>query len=234
MRRTERVLVYSTLVVALAALVGQAGGLGLVRSAAANPAGAPPVVEAAKLATCDIYQLVERMVESDQYKPAQVSEQERVKTQLKPMEDELEREQKELQAADPKEPGAQEKFRKFQSNREEYVTRRQAAADGYSDLVASQFAEAYGKVCIETKKVANSLGYGYVMAQKKGEIKAHNPQQLVEEFLSRHVPVAPDGVDITEQVRAAMKLPEKAATPSASVPDTAPAGTSPTTETPKK
>jgi Skp family chaperone for outer membrane proteins len=193
--------------------------------------------DAAKIATCDVYQLVERLVESEQYMPARSGEQERIKAQLAPYESQLETMQKELQASDPKDPAAQEKFKTFQAKREEYMGKRQAAADGYTDLVTGQFGDAYQKICAEAKKVATSLGYTYVVAHKKGEIRAHDPRQLVEEFLSRPMSIAPEGVDITEQVRSAMKLPEKAAAGSDSspllptTPSTTPA-TPPSTPTP--
>ena len=209
MRRNERVIAYSALSVSLIALAGHAAGFRVV-----SPAGATSSIAAtpdpARIATCDVYQLVERMVESEQYMPARNSEQERVKSQLVPYETQLEAMQKELQALDPKDAGAQEKFKTFQGKREEYMAKRQAAADGYTDLVTGQFSDAYTKICAEARKVGTSLGYTYVMAHKKGEIRAHDPRQLVEEFLSRPVAVSPEGVDITEQVRASMKLPEKA------------------------
>lgn len=210
MRHNERLIAYSALSVALIALAGHTAGFRIV-----SPAGAGSSVlaapDSAKIATCDVYQLVERMVESEQYMPARNVEQERVKAQLVPYENQLETMQKELQASDPKDPGAQEKFKTFQAKREEYMAKRQAAADGYTDLVTGQFSDAYAKITAEARKVAASLGYTYVLAHKRGEIRAHDPRQLVEEFLSRPVSVSPEGVDITEQVRNAMKLPEKSA-----------------------
>ncbi len=208
MRSTERLIAYTALTCSVVALAGHAAGFRVVAPAGASAPLAAP--DSARIATCDVYQLVERMIESEQYRPAQAAEQERVKAQLVPFETRLEAMQQELQASDPKDPAAQEKFKTFQAKREEYMARRQAAADGYSDLITGQFSDAYTKICAEARKVAASLGYTYVMAHKKGEIRAHDPRQLVEEFLSRPVSVAPDGVDITEQVRNAMKLPEKA------------------------
>lgn len=191
-----------------AALALHASGYRLVAAAGASSRSAAPP-EAARIATCDVYQLVERMIDSDQYIPARNVEQERVKGLLSPFEADLEKMQKELQAADPKDPAAQEKFKAFQTKREEYMAKRQQAADGYTDLVTGQFADAYTRIAAEARKTAESLGYTHVIAHKRGDIRAHDPRQLVEEFLSRPITVAPDGTDITEQVRAVMKLPDK-------------------------
>lgn len=223
MRRTERVIAYSALAVALIAVVGQSAGLRMGAPAVGAPMGAAP--ESARLATCDIYSIVERLVESDAYAPARNIEQERVKARLAPMEDELKRLdsenaklREELSGADSKDPGAQMKLKTYNANQSEFESKikpynelKAQLADGYSSLIVGQFAEAYQRVLAEAKKIAEEKGFTHVIAQKRGEISARNPQQLVEEFLARPISVSPADADITEAVRVSMKLPEKAA-----------------------
>ena len=74
MRRPERLIACSALAVSLLALAGHTAGFRIVAPAGASStlAAAP---DAARIATCDIYQLVERMVESPQYTPARDAEQ---------------------------------------------------------------------------------------------------------------------------------------------------------------
>jgi Skp family chaperone for outer membrane proteins len=232
MRSIERILAYTLTGAAVGALVLNSAGLRVLPSAAATPTA--PAPDPARVATCDVYQLVERMVEGAPYEPARTAEAERAKTLLAPLEEELGKLQKELEAANSQDPAAQAKFKTFQTKRDDYTSKRQAAEESYRGLVTGQFGDAYAKVCAETKKTANSLGYGYVVAQKKGDIKARNPQQLVEEFLSRPMPVSPDGADITEQVRAALKLPEKAAVPATTPANAIPPTTPTSPEAPKK
>lgn len=184
----------------------------LPRAIAGVPSAAPA---AASIALCDVYALIERHVESDQFRPARDAEQERIKSQLMPMETELEAMQKDLQSANPQDPAAQAKFGMFQQKREEYQQRRQQLLDTYSELVAKQFAQSLTQVSAEAKKVATELSYSHVISQKTSEMIAKDPRQLVEEFLSRPFAAYPAETDITEKVREAMKLPKTPITPPA-------------------
>jgi hypothetical protein len=225
MRRTERVVAYSALAVALIAVVGQSAGLRFGSPAVAAPVPAAPAPDSARLATCDIYALVERLVESDAYAPARNIEQERIKARLAPMEEDLKKIdsenaklREELAGADSKDPNAQMKLKTYNANQADFESKikpyneqKAQLAETYSALIVGQFTEAYQKVIIEAKKTATEKGFTYVVAQKRGDLTARNPQQLVEEFLARPISVAPADSDITEAVRVSMKLPEKAA-----------------------
>lgn len=195
----------------------------------AAPVSAPPA--SALIALCDVYALIERQVESDQFRPARDSEQERIKAQLTPLEAELETLQKDLQTANPQDPAAQAKFGTFQQKRDDYQKRRQELLDAYSELIAKQFAQALTQVSAEAKKVATELGYTHVISQKTSEMIAKDPRQLVEEFLSRPFAAYPAETDITEKVREAMKLPKAPPTPAAApapaAPPPTPAATTP-------
>ena len=118
--------------------------------------------------------------------------------------------QKELQAASPQDPAAQEKYKVFNSKRDEYGAKRQTLIAEYNQLLAAQFVEAYGKVCAEAKNQGTLLGYTYVLAHKRSEMKGTEPLAIVEDFLARPVILAPESAEITEQVRVAMKLPDAA------------------------
>lgn len=223
MRQIERVV--------MCALVG--AGMGIAgfsfmatsRTASGDARSFAP--EAAKIATCDVYFLVEKLVDTDQYAPARTAEQDRIKqalapleTELASMEKDLESMQRDLQNANPQDVAAQSKYQGFQEKRgiyqtktTEYGQRRQQLFDGYSELIAGQFADAYKKVSAEMKRIADERGFTYVLAQKTGDIKAREPRALVEEFLSRPVTIAPADADITEAVRTSLKLPERGAAP---------------------
>jgi hypothetical protein len=238
MQRTERVIAYSALAVALIAVVGQSAGLRLGSPATAAPVAPAPAPESARLATCDIYSLVERLVESDSYAPARNIEQERIKAKLSPMEDELKRIdaenaklREELTGADPKDPNAQMKLKTYNTNQADfeakikpYNEQKGQLSEAYSALIVGQFTEAYQKVIAEAKKIATDKGFTYVVAQKRGEVQARNPQQLVEEFLARPVSVSPADTDITEAVRVSMKLSDKPAGTSPLSPASGPTG----------
>lgn len=228
---TERFVTYTALglsVVALGTVLVSrtpiSGVFGSVAIAAPMATPAPSL-----LASCDVYQLVERMIESPEYLPARSSEQERIRALLLPLETELAGLERELQTANPQDPAAQEKYKAYQTKREEYGAKRQSAEQGYSELVSSQFVKAFVAVTNETKRMSKELGYTHVIAQKTGDIAAKEPRQLVEEFLSRPLVAGPEGIDITEAVRSALKLPVASspatpATPAVPTPE-APAST---------
>ncbi len=190
------------------------------RAMAASAAAAP---QPASIAVCDVYAIIERHVESDQFRPARDADQERIKTALSPLETELDTLQRELQTANPQDPAAQAKYQAFQQKRDAYQLRRQELLDQYSELVAKQFGESLQQVSAEARKVATELGYSHVIAQKTGPMTAKDPRQLVEEFLSRPFAVFPNETDITAKVRYATKPPNAAATPGEVAPSTPPA-----------
>lgn len=205
MQRTERVVMYTLLAASLFAVAGQGFGSRFGRAEASPaPAAAP---DTARIASCDIYQLVERMVEGSSYLLARNAEQERIRTVLRPMEIELDKMQVDIRAGSPEDPVTAQKMRLFEARRKEYGEKSEEESRTYAKVVTGHFTDAYGKVAAEAKKVADSLGYTHVLAQKRGELIATNPQQLIEEFLSRPLAVSPEGTDITERVRTAMKLP---------------------------
>lgn len=229
MRRSERLIAYSALAALTLAVVGQSTGLRLGSTAAASPAApAPAAPDAAKIATCDIYSLVQTLIASDQYKPAQNIEQERIKARLAPIEEELRtidlqnaKLREELSGADSKDAAVQEKLRTynasaqaFESKLQPYNKLKSELADAYAIFVVGQFYDAHQRITAEAKRIATAAGYTHVIAQKEGDMSgARDPQQLVEDFLARPIVMAPENSDITESVRTAMKLPEKAATP---------------------
>lgn len=246
MRRSERVIVYSLLV--LCAAGATFGGRGLLsgnRAVAApqpetttpatptTPAASAPSAPStpsappapATIATCDIYLLIERTLETDAHAKVIKNAEEAIKTALTPVEEELGRLQTELttmrdelQKASPQDPGAQLKFNDFEAKRQAfdakvqaYNTNKSEKATEYTNLVGTHFVLAYQQVNDEAAKVAKARGFTYVVAQKSGKIVATDPRRLIEEFLSRPVTIQPAGSDITEAVRIAMNLPEKSA-----------------------
>lgn len=205
MRCKERVAVYALLAGCFgAALAGSGALLGPAsRAVAVAPAETAP----AKVAICDFYLLVERLVDTDTYAAPRKAEEARIAGILSPLENELNTMNIELQNANPNDPAVQERYRAFETKRSDYMARRQDLSDAYSRIVSSQFVEAYEKVVAETRRIAEQQGYTYVAAHKSGRITATEPRRLVEDFLARPLPIVPEGADLTEQVRMAMNLP---------------------------
>lgn len=230
MRTSERLVVYGLLAVAL---VGASRGLpSLTPSASAvQPAPAPAAdAVAAKLATCDVYALVEKLVDTEAYVPARKSEEARITALLEPGQNELQRLQAELQQINPQDAAAQaaaqQKYQAFETKRQAFNTQREQLAADYTKLVSSQFIDAYTKIAAEARRVATQRGYTHVISQKSGPMLATDPRRLVEDFLARPMTVVPEGSDLTEAVRVAMKLPELTVKPEAA-PTTPPQANTP-------
>jgi hypothetical protein len=205
MTTRERLFVYGALLACIIlALRPQ-----FASSAAASTRGtlnAEPV--AARIATCDIYEIVEKLVTGDRFEGPRKAEEERIRLRMKPLEDELIALENELKEADPKDEAAQEKARTFQRKRTEFALLRGKSQQDFTDFVAKQYVEAFEEARSSAAAISERLGYTHVIASRTSEkeIKATDPERLIEAFLGRPITVAPEGSDITEDVKEDLKL----------------------------
>lgn len=224
MHRTERLVIYAALaaclVLGLRAAQTPPANAGqqptqppttpATPAAAAAPApAAPPAPPApAIIATCDVYDLIEKLVISDRYEPARQGEEARIRDRLKLIEDELLAMEEALKNADPADPAAQLKAGDFQKRRNDYSLLRGQAQQDFTDFVASQYIHAYDEVRKAVAKVAAELGCTHVISSRSDErtITATDPERLVEAFLGRPMVFAPTGTDISEAVREELKI----------------------------
>lgn len=208
MRRGERVLVYGGLVIALAAALG--GRLPALPAAAASlprsASRAEPVE--ARIATCDVYQIADKLIESDRYQPRLKEEQERLKAQLKPLEDELRQIQERGNAMDPQAEETRALFIEFQRKQQEFQQKVRESEIAYQNFLGSLYVEAYEAAKTAAQNVAEDLGYNYVLASRKTDLKIETTEinQVVQAVLARPVLKAPEGADITEDVIKDLKL----------------------------
>ncbi len=202
MNTRERLFVYS----ALAACVILALRPQFASTADASPRPDEPV--SARIATCDVYEIVEKMVVGDRYEAPRKAEEERIRLKLKPLEEELAAMEAELKEADPKDEAAQDKARTFQRKRSEFALLRGKSQQEYTDFVAKQYVDAFEEVRTSAAAISERLGYTHVIASRTAEkkIKATDPERLIEAFLGRPMTVAPEGSDITDEVKADLKL----------------------------
>jgi len=207
MKTRERLFVYGALLACIIlALRPQFAATAAASTRGEEARAAEPV--SARIATCDVYELVEKFVTGDRFDAPRKAEEERIRLRMKPLEDELIALENELKEADPKDEAAQEKARTFQKKRSEFALLRGQAQQEYTDFVAKQYVDAFEEVKSSAAAVAERLGYTHVIASRTAEkeIKTTDPERLVEAFLGRPVTVAPEGSDITEEVKADLKL----------------------------
>lgn len=220
MQRTERIMIYAVLAMCLVlgfraaqtppASAGQPPtpttppANSPVTPAAAAPQSPDPAAapSPAIIATCDVYDLIEKMVISDRYEPARRGEEARIRDRLNLIEDELLAMEEALKNADPADPAAQAKAAVYQKRRNDYSLLRGQAQQDFTDFVASQYIHAYDEVRKAVAKVAAELGYTHVISSRSDErtITATDPERLVEAFLGRPMVFAPKGTDISNLV----------------------------------
>lgn len=213
MHRTERLVIYAALAICL--VLGLRAAQTPPASASQPPTPTPPATADAPappsaaappapaiIATCDVYDLIEKMVISDRYEPARQGEEARIRDRLKLIEDELLAMEEALKNADPADPAAQAKAGDYQKRRNDYSLLRGQAQQDFTDFVASQYIHAYDEVRKAVAKVAAELGYTHVISSRSDErtITATDPERLVEAFLGRPVVFAPKGTDISALV----------------------------------
>lgn len=206
MKTKERLFVYG----ALLACVILALRPQFASSAAAAPRAelAPREPVSARIATCDVYEVVEKLVAGDRFEAPRKAEEERIREKMKPLEEELTALESELKEADPKDEAAQEKARTFQKKRTEFSLLRGKAQQDYTDFVAKQYVQAFEEVKVSAAAISERLGYTHVIASRTSEktIKATDPERLVEAFLGRPMTVSPANSDITDDVKDDLKL----------------------------
>ncbi|MBX3403577.1 MAG: OmpH family outer membrane protein [Phycisphaeraceae bacterium] len=218
MQRTERIMIYAVLAVCLVL------GFRAAQSAPANagqPTAPPPIAEApaaagrsdddpapARIAMCDIYDLIEKLVVGDRFEATRKAEEERIRQRLKPLEDDISALESQLKLDDPDDPAAQARARDYQKRRNDYSLLRGQAQQDFNDFVARQYIEAYDKVRAAAAEVAGRRAYTHVIASRHADraITATDPERLVESFLGRPVVVAPAESDITAEVAAGLNL----------------------------
>jgi Skp family chaperone for outer membrane proteins len=191
--------------------------LAATRMLPANPPAppAPPTPPVpATIATCDVYAVVEALVETEAYLPMRKSEEARITAILQPLEADLKSREGALRLMNPQDPKAQEMAAEFEQRRQAFTARAQQLSSEYTAMVGRQFVDAYTRATAAARGVATQRGFSHVLNVKSGPIIAGDnpdPRRLIEDMLARPVLIAPDGsaADLTAAVRAALNLPEK-------------------------
>lgn len=162
-----------------------------------------------KIAVCAAVKIVDELMDSDRYKPARAEMEDALrKEKLEPIVTEGRELQKSLEGMardDPKFAETREKLMRLQRDAER-ATRE--VAQKIEAKVAEQLVECYGLVRASAAAVAAQQGYTHVLSSGGSEEppKTEVVLELVRDFLSRPVLVAPEGNDISDDVRRDLKI----------------------------
>lgn len=176
-----------------------AGGAAAMKAAEAEPA---------RVAVCDVYGVIEKLLETDRFKPDREAEEKSAQDALQPLHDELTQLQQQLQNANPEDEATQETYRQFQAKRREYEQKAAEIQARVRKFMSKQFIDAYAMAKTSADAVAEDMGYDYVIASRgiDEEIKSDDPERIVQAVLARPVVKMPEGADITPDVKADLKL----------------------------
>lgn len=225
MNKVERLFVYGGITLAVALGLGWRG-VGEAAHAQGGSSAPAPV----KIGVLDTLMIVERLVDSDRYKPARESFQKDAAEKLSKSQaefGELESKFRSLPEDSPEKPGIIEKAQALRAQDE---TTRNSVEKFNTD----QIAEAY-RVVIETAgKIADARGYTHIMGSRTDTqlVRSPNVQGAVQEMLARPMLKMPAGDDLTADVMRDLKIEAKAPD-AAPAPAPSPAPAAPT-EAPKK
>lgn len=199
MSKLERMFVYGILVALSLAVVRGHGAGGEAHAAGVTAREPAP----AKIATCDVYAVMQVLVESDRYKPTRVSEQDKARAQLKDIADQIKTLEGQLKSMDPKDEKALQVFRDYNTKKEQFQE-RQSELD---EFLGNQFVTAYEEVRKAADAVGEKMGYTHVIASRKASEKpSTDMDKITQQVLSRPVLRSPAGDDITEAVLSELKL----------------------------
>lgn len=223
MNKVERLFVYGGISLAVALGLGWRG---VGEAAHAQGGGSTP--GAAKIGVLDTLMIVERLVDSDRYKPAREAFQKDAADKLTKSQaefGELEAKFRSLPDDSPEKQGIVEKAQAIRG--EDEKTR-----NSVEKFNTDQIAEAYRVVIEAAGKIADARGYTHLVGSRTDTqlVRSPNVQGAVQEMLARPMLKMPAGDDLTTDVMKELKVEAKAV----EAPAPAPAPAAAPTEAPKK
>lgn len=190
------------------ALVAGVGIAGSVAAWSQAQDSRPPQPPAARIATADVLGLVERMLASDRYRPAQEAYLKQENDKLRPLADELasieERGSKLAQGS----PELEQLGREFDQKQEAFQKARQEGLARIEEYNANQVREAYRLTLEAVDEVSGRMGYSHVVSSRTGDasIKSQNVAGALQEILARPMARSPRADDLTERLIRQLRL----------------------------
>ena len=160
---------------------------------------APPIP---RIATVDTLGLVERMLASDRYRPAQENFLKQENEKLRPLADELASLENRGLALPQGSPELERLGQEFDKKQEAFQEARAAAFARIDAYNADQVREAYRLVLEAVDGLSNDLGYTHVLSTRTGEatIRSQNVPGALQEILARPVAKASRADDLTDRL----------------------------------
>lgn len=202
MRTAERLFLYP---IAIAGLILGLASTTFEPAARATADGAEVEL---KIATCDLFKIVERLMESDRYAPAREEAMAAAEERIRPHQERLEEAQRRAQSTPQDDPLFRDIVRDFQRAQQEYQARAQELMREQEMFTTRQILECFRLVRSSTEEIAEQMGYTLVLQTrfKQDDDELQDMQSVVRAMLARPVAVSPDAIDITADVLFELRL----------------------------
>lgn len=155
-----------------------------------------------RIATADVLGLVERMLASDRYRPAQEDFLKQENDKLRPLADELAALENRGQSLPSGSPELDQLGRDFDQKQEAFQEARAAAFARIEAYNADQVREAYRLVLGAIDGMSTDLGYTHVISTRTGDptIRSQNVPGALQEILARPVAKSSRADDLTDRL----------------------------------
>ena len=178
-------------------------------AAAAQPGGGQPSASGpARIATVDIYAIVEKLVLRPDYKKAQDDMKAKWDPRLETIQKEFSRIDADLQMIPQNDPKYAQVLKAGRDKQAEYDKAVQDRQVEFEGLSARQLTESYGTARDAASRLAERQGYTHVFANRPPErpINASTLGASLQEFLARPLIKSPSGDDLTRAVASELKV----------------------------
>ena len=191
----------SVLTLAAALALGFAGWSATLAQDGRQPA-------ATRIATADVLGIVERMLASDRYRPAQESFLKQENDKLRPLADELAAMETRGNNLAPGSPDLERLGREFDEKQQAFQRAREEAFTRIEAFNADQVREAYRLTLAAVDQVSDQLGYTHVLSTRTGDatIRSQNVPGALQEILARPVAKASQADDLTDRLIRQLRL----------------------------
>ncbi len=196
------------LIAGLAAVLA-AGFILRTSPAIAVAAPAPSHQAEQRFASINAFQAVEKMVQSDRYRPARETLMNDLKMRLEVPQNEIASIAKEIMAAGQDSDRGRSLMPTYQNKNRELQQLRQELEEKAGEFNTQQLAEAYRLVVETADKIASDRGYTHVIATRglaNEPLKSTNVAAAVQEILARPLVRFPAGDDLTDAVMKELKI----------------------------
>lgn len=225
MRKFERVLLVLALVLGGVAILATRGaGLGLTSAAKAQNGADGEGGIAGEFAYVSGFTILEDLVDSQRFVPEMAEVQGELEEALEPLQDEMRGLQEEFQAIQQQGQGPEQQaaLQRLQREAQRIQREMQAVRGEYEprleELVRENIRRSWEEMRAAAQAVAESKGYRYVLMSEDPTDNVNesgvdqdgdgltDQQAIVQEIQRRMVLVAPEGTDISADVRADLNL----------------------------